>query len=148
MDRPGEAHPHAQHPVAVRARGAQDELDHLGRVVDPGGGVVVVGHLAPLLGEELVGEIREGDREVALAEVDANREARSGIQGDRRRRAAPAAWRASVRIAVDHDPLGLEGGHDRRNGRARQARVACHVGAACDPQDLQRLDHAQPVRLA
>ena len=79
----------------------------LGRLLDAGVGVVVVRHLAPRLGEDLVGEVRERDGEVALAEVDADRDAGRG----RARSASAGArrWRRrAVGVAVDDDALGLE----------------------------------------
>jgi hypothetical protein len=91
-----------------------------------------------------VREVGDRHREVALAEVDADREAGAGVEGDQRGR-APAARRPAIRVAVHDHALRLQPGDDRRHGRAREARVAGDVGAARDSEHLKCLDHPEAV---
>ena len=127
MHRAREPHADAEQAARVHAGRLQHALDELGRLLDARVGVVVVRHLAPLLGEQLVGEVGERDGQVALAEVDADREAGARIERDQRGRAAAAGGGGPVGVAVDDHALGLEAGDDRRDGRARQAGLAREV---------------------
>ena len=73
-------------------------LDELGGRVEALLGRVVDVHLAPGLGEHGVGEVRDGDPQVAVAEVDAEHEAGRLVERDHHRR--PAGVRLAVGLTV------------------------------------------------
>ena len=87
----------------------------------PSRAVVVLGHLAPALGQDLVGEVGDRDREVALAEVDADDHARRGVAarsgpgGRPLCAAAPPGSRPPV--ALDDEAVVLQIGDERGHGR-------------------------------
>ncbi len=122
---PGRPMPTPSTRLAVRARVVEQQLHELGRAADRPVGLVVVRQLAPLLGEHLVGQVGEGDGQVALAEVDADREAgapgraRSAPAGAHRRRAArPSASRSTT------SPSACSAGHDASTRSSATGRCA------------------------
>ena len=66
-------------------------VEHLRGVGEPRLVVVGLVERAPVLGEQLAGQVADGHRDVAVPEVDAGHHAGAGGQLDRRA-AASAAW--------------------------------------------------------
>jgi hypothetical protein len=76
VHRARDAHADAQDPAPVAARLVEQTGDQPGGLDHALLGRVVVGHHDPLLGEDLVRQVGQRDRQVALAEVDSHRESR------------------------------------------------------------------------
>ena len=84
-----------------------------------------------------------------MAEVDADRRARGGVEGEQDRRAAAlgAVGRAGLG-ALDHEPVGLQVGDEAGDRGAAEARAARDVGARDLSLVAQRADHAQAIETA
>jgi hypothetical protein len=123
-------HSHPEHATRVGAGSVEHQLHELRRTLDAGLGVVVVTHLAPLLGEHLVRQVGQRDGEVPLAEVDADREPGARVERDEGGRPAATGRNAAVDVAVDDDALRLQRRDDARHRRARQTRAPGEVRPA------------------
>ena len=90
-------------------------------------------------------QIGDRDAEVAVVEMDPDDRAGGRVEAKQRRRTASALDLAER--LLDHETLRLQVGDERRDGRAREAGMACDLAAAGGPPLAQRVDHAQPVQL-
>jgi len=90
------------------------------------------------------------DRQVPLAEVDADRDARSASQRDQPRRASAAKRGLLARrvVTLDHQAGVLQLGDQRRDRGGRQAGAARHLCATGHAQLRECLHHALSVQLA
>ena len=79
------------------------------------------------LREHAVGQVGERDPQVALAEVEPERDARRAVERHEHERPADPAARHGV--AVDDEPLVLQLGDDGGDGRGGEGRPARQLGA-------------------
>ena len=101
------------------------------------------------LGEDPRGEVGDRHAHVVVVEVDPDRDARRGVEGEQDRRAAALVAVGGGRLgALDHEPVGLQLGDEARDGRAREAGAARDLGARDQALVAQRVDHAQAVEAA
>jgi hypothetical protein len=108
MDRPGHAKPDPQHLVGRHLRVFEHLARELLRLVQATARVVVVRHLPTRLREDRVREIPDRHGQMALAEVDPDRDARLPSERDQHRRAA-AAWHGVCRaFTVDDEAVALK----------------------------------------
>jgi hypothetical protein len=119
VDRTGKSEADADHLLRFEVPTHEYVFDkRLGRV-HPAGKIIVVGHLPPGLGEDLVGEIGDRHGQMALAEVDPDGHACRAIECDQPwRPAAPATVRVVRAIAVDDHAGLLELGNEAGHGGA------------------------------
>ena len=113
-----------------------------------GGGVDL--ELREGLGQDRVGEVRDGDAQRVVAEVEPDDGSGRAVERDQHGRAAALRARRgdAVGRALDDHPRGLEVADEARHGRATQARLTGDIGAADGPTRAQRVDDAQTVALA
>ena len=147
VDRRRQTHPDADHPRPVGAGLLEHLVDELRRGGQPVVGRVVDVQLPPGLGEDGVGEVGDGDAQVAVAEVDPDREPGRGVERDHHRRSAGVRLAARLAVALARQPGVEQVGDDRRDGRAREARDPGKLGATGDSALSQGVDHTFPVAL-
>ena len=149
VDRRREPDAHADH-----ARGVDAGLgEHVGgqplRDVEARDRVLV--DLAGLraVGHDLAAEVADRGADVAVAEVEPDREGRVGRERDLQRRAAdrPALVGGAVGLLLDH-PGALELGEHRGDRRARKAERPAQLAAAARGVAQQRLEDAEAVGVA
>ena len=122
IDRPGNAHADADHVVAGEPGLVEHGVHELDRGVERRGRRVVDVELDPPLGEHGRREIRDGDPEVVVPEVDAERRAGGRVETEQRRRPA-AARRARCRLTgrlLDDEPTPLQLRDERGDRRPRE----------------------------
>ena len=101
-------------------------------------------HLAPGLRQHRAGEVRHGDAQMPVAEVDPEREAGGAVQRDHHRRAAGVGLaRVGAVLALGCQP-GLEQvSDDGRDRRAGEAGEPGELGATRGAALAERVDESQ-----
>src|SRR5215471_5839228 len=150
VDGRGEAYAGTEQLPWGHGRLVQGLLGELVRQVQRFGRSVVYIHSGPLLGDGLAGEVADGDADVPVADVDADRERRAGHQGEQRGWSAGAARSqrvvGGIVLVNEVSPAELLG--NGRHGAPGQPGPPGNVGPTTARMAVDRLDHPQPVQVA
>ncbi len=146
IDRRRQPHDRSDHPAALDPGLPEHLVDELGRLGEAFARGLIDVELAPALGEDGVGEVGYCDPQVAVAEVDGERQAGGGVEGDHDAGAARRGPRHPAgRPARRRGPTSIRSPtiveiveRERSVARASSARLAT-------PRSLQRFDHKPAV---
>jgi hypothetical protein len=83
-----------------------------------------------------------------VVEVDADRGGRRRVELEQRCRAARLALAGELAGLLGHEPPALKVGHERGDGRAREAGAAGQLGSAGGAAGAQEVHDSQAVELA
>ena len=145
VDRCGKPHHRADHAAAVDLGLLEHLVDEAGGGVKPLGRRAVDVELAPGLGEDGVGEVGDGDPQVAVAEVDRQGEAGGAVESDHHPGAPGVHLAVGQAVALDREAGLDQVADDRRDRRAREVGRPGELGAAREAAFAQRFDHAPAV---
>ena len=145
VDRRREAHHGADYPAPLDLCLGQYLVDELAGLRQAFARRLVYVELAPALGEDGVREVRHGDPQVPVAEIDREREARGRIEGDHHAGAAGVGLAIGLAVALHHQAGIHQVADDRRDRRARQLGCACKLRAAREAALTQRFDYQPTV---
>jgi hypothetical protein len=115
VDRGRQAHPDADHAVAIDLRLGEDVVDERGGGVKAFVRGVIDVELAPGLRENGVGQVRDGDPQVAVAEVDSDGEARLAVERDHHRRTPRVGLTVDAGLPLAREVRFDQVGNDRRH---------------------------------
>ena len=138
VDRPGNAHTHAQHARALHGDLGQDLRKHGGCDVERSSGLAIDVQVIPAFREHVVAEVRDGDRHVAVPEVDADHDVR-GIPKHELHARSPSTGVSRPGVDVRNQARLFELGDQSRHRGARETGGARDVGLAdlaVHPEDL------------
>ena len=138
VDRPGDAHAHAQHTGALHGDLGQDLREHGGCDVERSSGLTIDVQVIPAFREHVVAEVRDGDRHVAVPEVDADHDVR-GIPEHQLHAGSPSTGVSGPGVDVRNESRLLELGDQGRHRGARETGGPRDVGLAdlaVHPEDL------------
>lgn len=137
----------AQDPFGPKGRVVQRMLDQVVCRVQRLARSVVDLRSRPFLGDQFAGEVADGDADVLMADVGANRERGTRHEREQGGRAAGVAGpRAIIRGIVLANEMGpAEFFGNRRHGASGEVGLAGDVGPAAASIAVDRLDHPQPV---
>ncbi len=145
VDRRRKAHDRADHPAAVQLGLVEDLVDEVACLRKALAGRRVDVELAPALGEHGVREVRHGDSQVAMAEVDRQRDAGGRVEGDHHAGAAGVCLAFRLAVALDREAGVDQVADDRGDRRAGELRCAGELRTARDAPLSQRFDHQPTV---
>jgi hypothetical protein len=109
---------------------------------------VVDVELAPGLRQHRVREVRNGDRQVTVPEVDPERESGRALEPDHHRRSSGVSLAVGLALALGREVALDQVGDDRRDRRTREAGDPGQLGPARHSLLAQRVDDKFAVALS